>query len=124
MTLLWTFAKAFAVGGALCVIGQLLIDLTKLTPARILTSYVVLGVLLGAVGVYEPFAEWAGAGATVPLTGFGSVLARGVREAAAEQGWLGVLTGGLTAGAAGVSAAIVFGYLIALILRPREKNGI
>lgn len=124
MTLLWTFVKAFAVGGALCVIGQLLIDLTKLTPARILTSYVVLGVLLGAVGVYEPFAKWAGAGATVPLTGFGSVLARGVREAVAEQGWLGVLTGGLTAGAAGVSAAIVFGYLIALIFRPREKNGI
>ena len=124
MELLWTFVKAFLIGGALCVIGQLLIDLTKLTPARILTGCVVVGVLLGAVGVYEPFAEWAGAGATVPLTGFGNVLAHGVREAVAEQGWLVVLTGGLTAGAAGVSAAVVFGYLIALILRSREKNGI
>ncbi|MDD7310842.1 MAG: stage V sporulation protein AE [Clostridia bacterium] len=124
MELLWTFVKAFLIGGALCVIGQLLIDLTKLTPARILTGCVVVGVLLGAVGVYEPFAEWAGAGATVPLTGFGNVLAHGVREAVAEQGWLGVLTGGLTAGAAGVSAAVVFGYLIALIFRSREKNGI
>ncbi len=124
MELLWTFVKAFLIGGALCVIGQLLIDLTKLTPARILTGCVVAGVLLGAVGVYEPFAEWAGAGATVPLTGFGNVLAHGVREAVAEQGWLGVLTGGLTAGAAGVSAAVVFGYLIALIFRSREKNGI
>lgn len=124
MELLWTFGKAFLIGGALCVIGQLLIDLTKLTPARILTGCVVVGVLLGAVGVYEPFAEWAGAGATVPLTGFGNVLAHGVRQAVAEQGWLGVLTGGLTAGAAGVSAAVVFGYLIALIFRSREKNGI
>ena len=124
MELLWTFGKACLIGGALCVIGQLLIDLTKLTPARILTGCVVVGVLLGAVGVYEPFADWAGAGATVPLTGFGNVLAHGVREAVAEQGWLGVLTGGLTAGAAGVSAAVVFGYLIALIFRSREKNGI
>ena len=124
MELLWTFVKAFLIGGTLCVIGQLLIDLTKLTPARILTGCVVVGVLLGAVGVYEPFAEWAGAGATVPLTGFGNVLAHGVRQAVAEQGWLGVLTGGLTAGAAGVSAAVVFGYLIALIFRSREKNGI
>ena len=118
------YVKAFLIGAVLCMIGQILIDKTKLTPARILTLYVVTGVVLGAVGIYGPFAKWAGAGATVPLTGFGNVLAHGVREAVAEQGWLGVLTGGLTAGAAGVSAAVVFGYLIALIFRSREKNGI
>lgn len=99
------FLKAFAVGGVLCVIGQLLIDRTQLTPARILVGFVVAGVLLTAVGVYEPLAEFAGAGATVPLSGFGYTLATGVREAVAERGWLGALSGGLTATAAGVTRA-------------------
>ncbi len=114
--------KAFIVGGLFCIIGQLLIDLTHLTPAKILVSYVVAGVVLGAVGVYKPFAEWAGAGATVPLTGFGNVLAQGVREAVAEKGVLGIITGGMTAGAAGISAAVVFAMLAALIFRPKAKS--
>lgn len=122
MDILFTYLKTFFVGGVLCAIGQLLIDKTKLTPARILTIYVVAGVILGAVGLYEPFAEWAGAGATVPLTGFGNVLARGVREAVAEKGLLGAFTGGCTAAAAGISAAIFFGYLIALLCKPKEKS--
>lgn len=113
---------AFVIGGLLCVIGQILIDKTMLTPARILTLYVVAGVVLGAVGVYEPFAKWAGAGATVPLTGFGNLLARGVREAVASDGVLGAFTGGLKSGAAGICAAIFFGLLIALIFKSREKN--
>ncbi|MCD7749505.1 MAG: stage V sporulation protein AE [Oscillospiraceae bacterium] len=113
--------KAFLVGGVLCLIGQLLIDLTRLTPARILTIYVVAGVILGAVGVYEPFAQWAGAGATVPLTGFGSLLATGVREAVAERGVIGAFTGGFTAAAGGISAAIVFGLLAALVFKSKEK---
>lgn len=115
------FLKAFAVGGALCVIGQLLIDRTQLTPARILVGFVVAGVLLTAVGVYEPLAEFAGAGATVPLSGFGYTLATGVREAVAEHGWLGALSGGLTATAAGVTGAIVLGLLCALIAKPGDK---
>ena len=116
------YLKAFLVGGLLCAIGQILIDRTRLTPARILTAYVVAGVVLGAVGLYQPLADWAGAGATVPLTGFGNVLAQGVREAVREKGVLGALTGGFTAGAAGIASAIVFGYLVALIFRPGDKN--
>ena len=119
---MWTdFAKAFLVGGALCLIGQIFIDKTKLTPARILTGYVVAGTLLGAVGLYEPFAEWAGCGATVPLTGFGNLLARGVREAVAEKGFLGIFTGGLTAAAGGIGAAILASLLAALIFKSKEK---
>ena len=111
-----------AVGGALCALGQLLIDRTRLTPARILTAYVVAGVLLGAVGLYEPLAEWAGAGACVPLTGFGNTLARGVREAVEEKGVLGAFTGGITASATGIAAAVFFGFLTALILKPKDKS--
>ena len=118
----WTMLlKAFLVGGGLCLIGQVLIDLTRLTPARILTMYVVAGVILGALGVYQPLADWAGAGATVPLTGFGNLLAKGVRDAVAERGLLGVFTGGLTAAAGGVCAAVFFGLLAALLFRSREK---
>lgn len=120
--MLWDFIKAFVIGGLLCVIGQILIDKTNLTPAKILVSYVVAGVLLGAVGIYGPFAEWAGAGATVPLTGFGNALAQGVRDAVNEKGAIGIFTGGMTAGAAGVCAAVVFGLAVALIFRPREKS--
>ena len=120
--MLWDFIKAFVIGGLLCVIGQILIDKTNLTPAKILVSYVVAGVLLGAVGIYAPFAEWAGAGATVPLTGFGNALAQGVRDAINEKGAIGIFTGGMTAGAAGVCAAVVFGLAVALIFRPREKS--
>ena len=115
------FLRAFLVGGAFCLVGQLLIDLTKLTPARILTGYVVAGVILGAVGLYEPLAKWAGAGATVPLTGFGNLLARGVREAVAQRGVLGAFTGGFTAAAGGVCAAIFFGILVATIFKSKEK---
>ena len=115
------YLKCFLVGGALCAVGQILIDKTALTPARILTTYVVAGVLLGALGLYQPLIDWAGAGATIPLTGFGSNLAKGVREAIAKDGWLGVFTGGFTAGAAGVCAALVFGYLTALLFRAKEK---
>ena len=115
------YLKAFFVGAALCMIGQVLIDKTRLTPARILTLYVVAGVLLGAVGVYEPFARWAGAGASVPLTGFGSLLAGGVRKAVAERGILGAFTG-FTAGAAGICAAIFFGLLVAMLFRSKDKQ--
>ena len=121
MELLIDCLKAFATGGVLCAIGQALIDRTALTPARILTSYVVAGVLLGAVGLYEPLVEWAGAGASVPLTGFGNTLAKGVREAVAEQGVLGAFTGGLTASAGGIAAAICFGFLAAAVFNPKEK---
>jgi stage V sporulation protein AE len=116
------YLKAFAVGGAFCLIGQILIDKTKLTPARILTSYVVAGVILGAVGLYKPLVEWAGAGASVPLTGFGYVLSEGIRKAVEEKGFLGVFTGGFTAAAGGICAAIFFGYLIALISKPSDKS--
>lgn len=122
MDILMQFIKAFLVGGALCAIGQLLVDKTKLTPARILTAYVVAGVLLGAVGLYEPFAEWAGAGATVPLTGFGNALSRGVREAVAERGLIGALTGGFTAAAGGVAAAVFFGIIVALLFKSKDKS--
>ena len=116
------YLKAFAVGGALCAIGQLLIDKTKLTPARILTSFVVAGVILGAVGIYQPLIDWAGAGAAVPLTGFGNTLAKGVKKAVASDGLLGAFTGGFTASAAGICAAIFFGIIVALLCKPKEKK--
>lgn len=116
------YLKSFLIGGAICLVGQLLIDKTKLTPARILVSYVVAGVILGAVGLYAPFAEFAGAGAAVPLTGFGSTLAKGVREAVDEQGFLGIFTGGLRATAGGITAAITAGLLAALLFRPKDKS--
>ncbi len=116
------YLKAFAVGGALCLIGQILIDKTKLTPARILVSYVVVGVILGAVGIYKPFMEFAGAGATVPLTGFGANLAKGVKEAVDQQGLLGIFTGGLKACAGGIAAAIFAGLLASLVFKPKDKS--
>ena len=116
------YVKAFLVGGLLCLIGQILIDKTKLTPARILTGYVVAGVVLGAIGIYEPLVQFAGAGASVPLTGFGYALARGVKEAIAEKGFLGIFTGGLGACAGGIAAAIVVGLLVSLIFKPRDKS--
>jgi len=116
------YIKVFAVGGVLCAIGQILIDKTKLTPARILTVYVVAGLILEAVGLYSPLVKWAGAGATVPLTGFGSTLAKGVEKAVAEKGFLGAFTGGLTASAGGIAAAIFFGYLAAVLFKPKEKK--
>lgn len=116
------YFNAFLCGGVLCAIGQILIDRTKLTPARILTGYVVAGVLLSALGLYEPLAQWGGAGASVPLTGFGHTLAKGVRKAVAESGWLGVFTGGLTAAAGGITAAVVFAVLMAAIFKPGDKR--
>ena len=116
------YLNAFLCGGALCAIGQILIDKTKLTPARILTGYVGAGVLLSAIGLYQPLADWGGAGATVPLTGFGHALAKGVEKAVAEQSWLGVLTGGLTATAGGITAAVVFGVVMALLFKPGDKR--
>ena len=113
--------KAFVVGGLICVIGQILIDKTKLTPARILVSFVVLGVILTAIGVYKPLVEFAGAGATVPLTGFGYTLAEGVRKAVNEHGIIGALTGGLTATAGGITAAVIFGLIASLISKPKSK---
>lgn len=115
------YLKAFAVGGLLCVLGQLLIDKTKLTPARILVSYVVAGVALGAVGLYPYLVNFAGAGATVPLTGFGNTLAKGVREAVDKDGFWGIFTGGLTASAGGIAAAILFGCLAGLLCKPKDK---
>lgn len=115
------YVKAFVFGGLICVVGQLLIDFTKLTPARILVSFVVAGVVLSAVGLYGPFAEFAGAGASVPLTGFGHVLAEGVRKAVREKGLLGALTGGLSGAAAGISAAMLFGLIVAAISKPSSK---
>lgn len=115
------YLKAFALGGLLCVIGQVLIDKTKLTPARILTSYVVAGVVLGAVGLYQYAVDFGGAGATVPLTGFGYNLAKGVREAVDKSGFLGIFTGGFTAAAGGIAAAVVFGLLAGLVCRQRDK---
>ena len=115
------YLKAFLVGGLLCLIGQILIDKTKLTPARILVSYVVAGVILGALGIYKYIMEFGGAGATVPLTGFGYTLAEGVRKAVDEKGGWGILTGGLTATAGGISAAVVFGWLAGLIFKQKDK---
>ena len=113
---------AFLVGGFICLIGQILIDYTRLTPARILVSFVVSGVVLTAIGVYEPIVEFAGAGATVPLTGFGYSLAKGVQEGVATHGLLGALSGGLTATAAGIAASVVFGFIMALIFKPGDKT--
>ena len=116
------YLKAFIIGGTICLIGQILIDKTKLTPARILVAYVVLGVFLSAVGIYEPLVEFAGAGATVPLTGFGHTLAKGIRNALWEDGIIGIFTGGLTASAGGISAAIVSGLIVSLLFKPRDKS--
>lgn len=116
------YVKAFLVGGILCVIAQLLIDYTKLTPAKILVGYVVAGVILGGLGIYQPLVDFAGAGASVPLLGFGNTLAKGVREAIAESGFLGILTGGLKSTAGGITAAIVAGLLASLIFKPKDKT--
>ena len=116
------YLKAFLCGGLLCLVGQLLIDRTKLTPAKILVCYVTAGVVLGGTGLYRYLVDWAGAGATVPLTGFGHALASGVRKAVAERGLLGALTGGLTACAGGIAAAIVLGILVSLLFRARRKG--
>lgn len=116
------YIKAFFVGGLLCLIGQILIDKTKLTPARILVSYVVIGVLLGAVGLYPKLAEFAGAGATVPLTGFGNTLAKGVKEAVIQDGFLGIFTGGLKAAAGGITAAILAGLSAGFLFKPKDKS--
>lgn len=116
------YLNAFLCGGILCAIGQILIDKTQLTPARILTGYVVTGVLLGALGIYRPLADWGGAGATVPLTGFGYALSKGVKEAVIRDGWLGVFTGGLTATSGGIAAAVVFGVVMALIFKAGDKR--
>ena len=116
------YLKAFIFGGLLCLTGQILIDKTKLTPARILVSYVVIGVVLGAVGLYEPFADFAGAGATVPLTGFGNTLSKGVKAAIDDSGFLGIFTGGLKASAGGITAAVLFGLLVSLIFKTKDKN--
>lgn len=113
--------KAFISGGLLCLIGQILIDYTKLTPARILTGYVVAGVIMSALGLYEPFAEFAGAGASVPLTGFGHLLADGVRDAVDENGLLGIFTGGISSAAGGITAALLFGLLASLVFKPKDK---
>ena len=112
---------AFIVGGALCAVGQVLIDYTKLTPARILTAYVVAGVVLGALGWYQPLVDFAGAGASVPLTGFGNVLVQGVQKAVDEKGFLGVFTGGLTGAAGGITAAMIFALIMACIFKSKEK---
>lgn len=115
------FLKAFIVGGLICVLGQLLIDLTKLTPAKILVMFVCLGVVLGGFGIYQHLIDFAGAGATVPLTGFGAALAKGVKEAVQKDGFLGVVTGGLQACAAGVTIAILSGLAVALVCKPKDK---
>lgn len=121
MDIFHSFLKAFAVGGAICAVGQIIMDLTKLTPGRILVCFVVAGVVLGAVGVYAPLAKWAGTGATVPLTGFGFVMVKGVKEAIAEKGALGILTGPLTASSAGITAAVLCGLIASFVARPKEK---
>ena len=116
------YVKAFIIGGLICVIGQILIDKTKITPARILVSYVIVGVLLGGLGIYQSLVDFAGAGATIPLTGFGYTLAKGVKEAVQTDGFIGVLSGGLKATAGGITAAITAGLLVALIFKARDKS--
>ena len=116
------YLKAFMVGGFFCFIGQLLIDKTKLTPARILVGYVVIGVILGTIGVYKPLAEFAGAGATVPLTGFGYTLSKGVKEAVQQDGFIGILTGGLRSTAGGITAAMVAGLIMSVLFKARDKS--
>ena len=115
------FLKAFLVGGLICVVGQLLIDFTKLTPARILVLFVVMGVVLGGMGLYQPLVDWAGAGATVPLTGFGNALAQGVKKAIEEKGALGIITGPMTAASAGITVALVSGLITSFVTKPRSK---
>ena len=115
------YLKAFLVGGGICLLAQLLIDYTKLTPAKILVSFVVLGVILGGLGIYEPLVDFAGAGASVPLLGFGNTLAKGVREAVQQDGFLGILTGGLKATAGGITVAITAGLLASLLFKPKDK---
>ncbi len=122
MDIFLEYLKAFLVGGAFCAVGQLLIDLTKLTPARILVSYVVSGVVLGGFGLYQPLVDFAGAGATVPLTGFGNLLAKGVKKAIDENGFLGIFTGGFTSAAPGITAAILFGFLVSLIFNRTDRT--
>ena len=122
LTLLWSFLKAFVVGGLICVVGEVLVLKTKLTPARILVGYIVAGVILSAVGLYGPIAEFAGAGASVPLTGFGHALTTGVKRAIQEIGFMGAFTGGLTNTAAGIAAAVFFGALIAMLFKPKAKQ--
>ena len=116
------YIKAFAVGGALCLLGQILIDKTKLTPARILVSYVVIGVILGGLGLYQPLADFAGAGASVPLTGFGNTLAKGVRQAVDQDGLIGIFIGGLKATAGGITAAVAFGLIASVLFKARDKS--
>ena len=116
------YLKAFLVGGGICLLAQLLIDYTKLTPAKILVGFVVLGVILGGIGIYQPLVDFAGAGASVPLLGFGNTLAKGVREAIREDGFLGVVTGGLKATAGGITVAISAGLLASLIFKPKDKS--
>lgn len=122
MNILWNLAKAFLVGGAICAIGEALVLRTKLTPARILVGYIVTGVALSALGLYGPLAQFAGAGATIPLTGFGHALTTGVKRAVQEIGFMGAFTGGLTHTAAGITAAVFFGALAAMVFRPRPKG--
>ena len=116
------YIKAFAVGGALCLLGQILIDKTKLTPARILVSYVVIGVILSGLGLYQPMADFAGAGASVPLTGFGNTLAKGVRQAVDQDGLIGIFIGGLKATAGGITAAVAFGLIASVLFKARDKS--
>ena len=116
------YIKAFMIGGAICLIVQIFIDRTKLMPGRIMVGLVVIGALLGAVGVYQPFADWAGSGATVPLLGFGNNLWKGVKKGIEESGFLGIFTGGLTAGAGGITAALVFSYIASLLFEPHMKD--
>lgn len=122
MELFLTLLKAFAVGGAICTVGQLLIDLTRLTPAKILVSFVIIGVILGGLGIYEPLAEWAGAGATLPLTGFGYNLAKGTREAIAEKGMMGILSGPLSSASVGIMAAIICGLVVSVFAKSKDKQ--
>ncbi len=122
MEILLNCLKAFLVGGAICLVGQVLIDYTKLTPARILVSFIVAGVILSAIGVYQPLVDFAGAGATVPLTGFGHLLAQGVKEAIDEFGFIGILTGGLSAAAAGIGTAVTVGIICSLIFKPGDRT--
>lgn len=116
------YIKAFIVGGVFCLVGQVLIDKTKLTPARILVSYVVIGVILGGIGIYEPLVEFAGAGVSVPLTGFGYNLSKGVKEAIVQDGFIGILTGGLKATAGGITAAVTAGLIASIIFKPKDKS--
>ena len=116
------FIRAFVIGGLICVVGQILIDLTKLTPGRILVSFVILGVVLGAIGLYEPLSDWAGAGASVPLTGFGNLLVQGTKKAVSEQGLLGAVTGPLTAGSAGIMTAIISGLIVSFFAKPKAPR--